>query len=636
MTRMKVRTRMRAPALGVLFAMGLCPAIALAQPADQPPADQPPPAQPGNPPADAGAPAPAEAPAPEKAQPGTKAAPEQPAEAAPEEKSEPSTGAKATGSGTVSATPEGAEAEVGEKAGAPKAATPEEVAHAPYSDFVDTRLTWTFGDDDVLHATGEALPLSPNPSVGDRPQYRLFFDNLNSRFAGRENITQLVLYKKLPGYIPRLDTEAALALRLDMAQLGSQSNNVNSVLEDAGTYIRLFYRTAGSKTEPQGLALVFYPIDTDRFRLGYLYDISWGGTNARINQSIFPRLQGSAPGLKMQYDGKGYYVFAGFKTASIIQVQQVITQNASGEGSATDTVRIAETNYGFLGGAGVDLTDFLRIDAGGGYFQQGRFEDPDVLGQRVYTFGGSARIVVHQGMPVPRSADFLLYKNDPNAPRELLSRPDYHPGKVSWSASLEGDRLEQHLKNFDAPGQTTMQPATAAAVQVNVQAGYLRGSISGIYRDLAYVLRNQPSFIPFQTLPKDATIQNELFGAASVDYYIEKLHLTPGVGGGVQLPATFGSSSVDFLGNNTSRTIVVRQQGDLAFLPAGESRVPIIEARGSLKWDLSDMLSTVAWVQYRRDNNVTRLELDPSGTVLLRRFLSPDFVGFGAMLQARF
>ncbi len=39
------------------------------------------------------------------------------------------------------------------------------------------------------------------------------------------------------------------------------------------------------------------------------------------------------------------------------------------------------------------------------------------------------------------------------------------------------------------------------------------------------------------------------------------------------------------------------------------------------------MLATVAWVQYRRDNNVTRLELDPSGTVLLRRFLSPDFRG---------
>jgi hypothetical protein len=338
----------------------------------------------------------------------------------------------------------------------------------------------------------------------------------------------------------------------------------------------------------------------------------------------------------MQYDGKGYYIFGGFKTASIIQVQQVITQNASGESSATDTVRIAETNYGFLGGGGVDITDFLRVDAGAGYFQQGRFEDPDVLGQRVYTYGASGRIVLHHGMPVPRSADFLLYRNDPNAQQILLGRPAYEPGKVSWSVSVEGSQLEQHLKNFDAPGQTTMQPAHAAAVQANVKAGYLRASVSGIYRDLAFVLRNQPSFIPFQTLPKGAKIQNELFAAAALDYYVKQLHLTPGIGGGLQLPATFGSSSTDFLGNDTSRTIVVRQQGDLAFLPQGETRVPIIEARGSLKWDLSDMLATVAWVQYRRDNNVTRLELDPSGTVLLRRFLSPDFVGFGVSLQARF
>ncbi len=55
------------------------------------------------------------------------------------------------------------------------------------------------------------------------------------------------------------------------------------------------------------------------------------------------------------------------------------------------------------------------------------------------------------------------------------------------------------------------------------------------------MLRNQPSFIPFQTLPKDAKIQNELFAAAALDYYVEQLHLTPGIGGGLQLPATFGS-----------------------------------------------------------------------------------------------
>src|SRR5687767_1350308 len=41
-------------------------------------------------------------------------------------------------------------------------------------DFMDTRLTWVIGDDDVLKQTGQAFPLSPNVSIGDRRQYRLF------------------------------------------------------------------------------------------------------------------------------------------------------------------------------------------------------------------------------------------------------------------------------------------------------------------------------------------------------------------------------------------------------------------------------------------------------------------------------
>ncbi|MBX3128648.1 MAG: hypothetical protein KF718_18140 [Polyangiaceae bacterium] len=505
-----------------------------------------------------------------------------------------------------------------------------------HSDFVDTRLTWTLGDDDFLHPTGEAIPLSPNFSIGDRPQYRLFFDNLNSRFSGRENVSHLVLYGKMPGYIENLETDAALVMRVNMTSLASQSNNVNSVLEDAGSYLRVFYKTGGDEQKAEGASLVLYPIDTDRFRLGYLYDISWGGTNARINQSIFPRLQGSAPGAKLQYDGKGFYAFGGFKTASIVEVQRRIVESGSGEGATTDTVRVAETNYGFLGGLGFDVTDGFRLDGGAGYFQQGRFEEPDVLGERVYTFGFSGRVVLHDGMPVPRSADFALYRNDPNAPTELFRPEQYEAGKFAWAIAAEGSQLHQNLKDFDRPGATDIQLARAAALQANLKYGFLRTSVSAIYRDLPYVLRNQPSFIPFQTIPDQAKTEDETFFAVSTDYFIDSARLTPGFGAGLQMPATFRSESVDLFGQDTSRTIVVREQGNLAFLPVGEQRVPILQARASLKWDLSPMMSAVTWLQYRRDNNATRLELDPSGTVLLRRFISPNFVGYGLAMQARF
>jgi len=572
---------------------------------------------------------------PAPAEPKPEAEPVKPAEVKLDETPEPDKKPEAPAVKPAEAKPAEAKATPAEKP-ADKPKSDEKGGKHAYSNFIDTRLTWTFGDDDFLHKTGEAFPLSQNASVGDRPQYRLFFDNLNSRFSGRENVSHLVLYSHLPGFIENVDTEAALVMRVNMTELASQSNNVNRVLEDAGTYLRVFYATGGDEKNPEGLGLTLYPIDTDRFRLGYLYDITWGGTNGRVNQSIFPRLQGSAPGAKLQFDGKGFYVFGGFKTASIIEVQQRIVEGSSGEGSTTDTVRVAETNYGFLGGLGADVTDFIHLDAGAGYFQQGRFEDPDVLGKRVFTYGFSGRAVLHQDMPVPRSADFLLYRNDPNAPLEQFKQEKYEAGKMSWALSAEATQLHQNLKDFDAPGRTDIQLARAAAVQANIKFGYLRTSLAAIYRDLPFVLRNQPSFIPFQTLPNAAKTENETFFAASVDYFIESLRLTPGFGAGLQNPATFKSESVDLFGQNTSRTIVVREQGNLAFLPAGEQRVPIMQARGSLKWDISPMMSAVGWVQYRRDNNMTRLELDPSGTVLLRRFISPDFVGYGLAMQARF
>jgi hypothetical protein len=498
--------------------------------------------------------------------------------------------------------------------------------------FMDTRLTWTFGDDDFLHATGELVPLSPTFSVGERPQYRLFFDNLNSRFSGRENLTHLVMYKKLPAFIDGLTTEAALVLRFDLAQLAANTGNLNAALYDAGSYLRLFYATGGNDGK-NGLGFTFFPLDTDRFRLGYLYDLSWGGTAGAINQSIFPRLQGSAPGAKIQYDNEKFYVFAGFKTATIIQPQQVL--NPGGD-STVETVRVGETNYGVLAGGGADPVDNLHLDVGAGYFQQGKFDLEDVRGKSVYTFGGSGRVVVHQNMPVPSSVDFLLYRNDPNKPLILFKPEQYAPDQFAWSVSAEADVLEQHLKDFDASGAVNNQTALGGAVQGVVKAGYLRFSATGIYRNLNFVVRNVPGFIPFETLPQSAKTDPELFGAIATDYNIPQLHLTPGVGGGLQLPSTFRSEFTDG-GVPAQRVIVVRQQGDESILPYNKNRTPIIQARVALRWDISEMFAAIGWVQLVRDNNGTLVVRDPTeGSASLRVFQSPNRLGAAVAVQARF
>ena len=504
-----------------------------------------------------------------------------------------------------------------------------------FSDFMDTRLTWTIGDDDVLHETGEVAPLSPNVSIGDRRRYRLFFDGLNSQFGGRENLTHLVLYKKMPGFIERFDTEASLVLRFDLASLASGSGNLNSSLYDAGSFIRVFYRLGEDKNdESTGIGLTLFPIDTDRFRLGYLYDISWGGTNPRINQSIFPRIQGSSPGFKLQFDHEFFYVYGGMKTAQIVQVEEILTPGTS----EVEVIRVGQTNYGALAGAGANVTDYVNVDAGFGYFQQGKFDLPDVLGEDVFTFGISGRVSVHdKDTNAGTSADFSLYRNDPMKADKLLAPKSYEPDKISWKVSVEYTNLFQNLKDFDQPGQTALQQARAAAVQAAFGYGFFNVVVSGIYRDLPFVLRNVPSFVPFETIPSEAETGDEIFFALATDYHFEGPKLTPGIGAGVQLPSTFKTSSVDIFGNTIGRTVVIRQQGDQSILPQDAESVPIFQARASLRWDISPMLSTIAWVQFIRDNNATFVERDPNeGTVALRNFVSPNFLGFGGSFQARF
>ena len=254
------------------------------------------------------------------------------------------------------------------------------------SNFMDTRLTWTFGDDDILHPTGQLIPLSQNFNIGDRSQYRLFFDNLDSRYNGRENLTHLVMYKKMPAFIPHLTTEAAVVLRFDLGGARSQHGEPElRALRQRLLYPPLLQHQR--QPPARGISATFFPLDTDRFRLGYLYNISWGGTAASINESIFPSIQGSSPGLKVQYDRKDFYAFAGFKTASIVSPTQILNPGGLNDVEVTS---VAQTNYGVLAGLGCDPASFFRFDVGAGYFQQGKFDLDDVEGKSVYTYGGSA------------------------------------------------------------------------------------------------------------------------------------------------------------------------------------------------------------------------------------------------------
>ena len=294
-----------------------------------------------------------------------------------------------------------------------------------------------------------------------------------------------------------------LALRLHAARHQHQQPQPRRSTTPARSSA-LFYHTDGNPDGKVGLWLTLFPIDTDRFRLGYLYDISWGGTDAVHQPVHLPAHPGQragrqAPVRRRRLEPRS----SASRRRQIVQLEQIADAPAT---SDVEQINIRRPTSASSAAAASTSADYVHLDVGGGYFQQGKFDLPDVRGQSVYTYGGSARLVVHdKDMPVPQSIDFLLYRNDPNKPQVIFAPEVYTPGKTTWLRERRGRRprpAPEELRRRRRH-QGSSRPA-AAALQGNLKSGFFRASLTGIYRDLPYVLRNQPSFIPFETLPKDA------------------------------------------------------------------------------------------------------------------------------------
>ncbi|HOU52719.1 MAG TPA: hypothetical protein PLQ97_02180 [Myxococcota bacterium] len=493
-------------------------------------------------------------------------------------------------------------------------------------DFMDTRITWTFGDDDVARKSGEKVPDSPLPGIGDRKGYELFMDNLDTKTKGRENLTHIVLYKKMPGFLTGLTTEAGLVLKLDLGSLMEGTNpRVTDVLRDDGTYLRAAWTWNAAAPDRNYIGLTFFPFDTERFRLGYLWDISWGGGN------IFSsRKTGPAPGFKVDVRGDaGKNValsgYVGLKTARVSQVVQLGSADA-------EEITVQETNYGVLAGLGIDLYEWVRLDLGFGWFQQGTFSrTKELIGDKVYTLGGSGRLTIRQGLPIQTSVDYMLYRSDPDVNVVDWWREKYQKGKFSWSVSGEFNYLVQRLENLDRYGSTKLQPAYAGAVQLKFKWDHLRAQAIGLIRNLEYILQNVPSLTPFVALPETGTKASpEYFVAATVDWYFEKQHVMPFLTGGIQFPATFETTN--------PRTVqVIRDATRRDRLPTGFGAVPIYQLRVGLQWDLSEFFALLGNFQYVRDENLTRLVIDPTGERQSQReFQDPNAFGFTILARARF
>lgn len=497
----------------------------------------------------------------------------------------------------------------------------------PISDFVDTRISFSFSDDDFLAGPGDTRPNSPSMDFAARRANKLFFENLNSRDTGQETMTHVVLYKHLPGYFAGIDTEAALVMRFQMLANDETGKRSQSFYDD-GTYLKLGWFPGGVVDEDAlNFTLTLFPFDTNRFRLGYLYDISWGGPE------IFPSKGVSAPGAKAQMNWGPFYLFGGAKTARLLD----------------EGINEIESNWGFLGGLGIDIAEMISVEAGGGYFNRGTNPNAGVEGEPVVGYGGSTRLVFHYGTGAGSSVDFRLYRNDLGTTDLFLQNGREFKPKFSAFAAVEYTLLQQTLQDGN-PGKlttTVAQTAQAAALTTKLRLWYFDLGADVIYRDLPFVVFNRAGYVPFQDFPSDVILEPEIMFAASVAAHAPVIRSTFAAVIGAQMPSTF---------NGGSQTVVVRNAGSVDILPCQTyddptkadrvcvtpyTRSPIWALRLAAKFDVSPMLSLVAETTAIIDNNQTDIIDDEQGQVS-RAFISTGDLGFplrfgaGLFAQVRF
>ncbi|MDB4957793.1 MAG: hypothetical protein JWO36_5362 [Myxococcales bacterium] len=484
------------------------------------------------------------------------------------------------------------------------------------SGFMDTRLAFTVTNENILVKPGETIPSVPGWRFGVPNSLGvLFFDNYDTRYSGFETLSHAVMYRDFRR--GHFQAEAGFVFRIN------ELSGNNIALSDDGSYITLSNWKDPTHKDPTRLSLTVFPVSADRFRLGYSYRLSWGG------DPEYGRAQSATPGMKVQYDTGNAYVFAGAKSAIILDTRTAEQRSA----------------LAFLAGAGIDPTSMVRIEVNGGYFDRGYNQLVDVNDQKVQLFGGSAQIAIHKGMPVQSSVDYRLFKNN-NERVSGLFDPVKYPGGVSWLVMSEITTIGQTLKDPEKTGSTKIQYGKAGDINVRMTVDRVRLRFDASFRDLAFVLHSVPSLPTYEDFPKDYKVHPDFFAAVGADKNWNDF-VTVGLIAGIDVPASL-ESPASIPGGSTSiagsQTAVIRNNNIdtiITILPAACNGKPCTVAtqfalKGSIKLNFGRIYSALFEMFYSYDPNTTRYLRTAADAPFQYQFANFNQLGLNATLQARF
>ena len=495
-------------------------------------------------------------------------------------------------------------------------------------EFMDVWVTTALEDDNLNAGPAD---YSPAPNFVQRGN-QTFFEKYESKYSDDISQSYLALYREDEGFLPNIFTEAAFVLRFQPYTDPDQSKSAVSI-GDGGSYVRVGYKIGGA--DRHVVSLTGYAVDADRFRLGYSYDLTWGG------KDIFVMDPRSAPGMRLQYQNGSFYAFAGLKSA-IGDYKDPETGDPQNQ-----------AYFGGLVGLGGELGDHVRIEGGAGDFQQGQLSnvqnvDSPLYNAAIYAIGGCAQVAfrTNPDLEYISSNELKLYRNKPDQVRDTYIKHRELKGS-GLLIQAEGNYLVHNLLDFDQVDATVIEPAFAGDVQSLFVTGTTEIGLDLVYKDLSYTVFNVPGLTSGYAISDTLDTTPQLYVRASAAHFFPKAHLTPSLGAGYMIPASFGTAAdgynVIYRGSTDSSTAAATgstssSNSSQVAVPTGQAPAALLSAVGGLQWDISKSTVAVTELLYTLDNNQSiAVEGDDGASVDI---LAPAYVrnalGFNLMIRARF
>jgi hypothetical protein len=479
-------------------------------------------------------------------------------------------------------------------------------------DFMDVWVTSALQDGNLMAGPEAGSPALNFVTRGTST----FFENYETRFVDDVSQSYMVLYRKDDGFHKNVFTEAALVFRF-APYIDPNDSSPNLRVRDDGSYVRIGWRVGGDDNHT--LSFTGYALDANRFRLGYSYDLTWGG------RDIFAFDPNAAPGVRLQWQKGPSYAFAGAKTAL---------------GDYTDPLtseKQEEAYWGGLVGAGTVIADVFRIEGGAGSFEQGQLTNVKDVTSALYAapinaVGGSVQLGfrTNTSMEWVSSNELRLYRNAPEFVKDSYITHPQTDG-VGLLVQAEGNVLAHNLLDFDTPDSTVVETAFAGDVQATVGFGTTEIGVDVVYKDLAYVLFNVPGLTSGYSLPESYAVTPQMYGRVRAAHFFPKPRLTPQIGFGLMQPATYGDAENGYY--------VVRTETDRSHVPTGLAPAALLSGVAGLQWDVSKSMVVVGEVLYTVDNNVSNFvaaEEGGPGTYEPAPDNWRNQVGANLMVRARF